>query len=136
MADGAVGDFNRAEEHHYDFVDINAGLSMAHYLLEDYEEAVSSASAVLDSVSNYSFLHKTDFDSLDVRFLRASSNFALGEGHFNDAASDVNVLAQRLSLLISIHPDLPQTWVVNGTTYNSLEAALAEALKELADVIS
>ena len=105
-------------------------------LHSDFAGVVEAANALLSRSSNYVFSHLSSYDHYDIRFLRASTNFARGESYFSDSINDINFLSGELGLSINIDPSIADTWMIGDTSYQTLAAVIAEALAVISEAVS
>ena len=132
----AAADFTAGDDLDTDSADFQAGLTLVHYLMEQYLETVVSATHVLSTDTYYRFTFIPGYDYRDIRFLRASANFASGESGFAAVITDINHLAVDLALGFELADDDPATWTIMGVSYETLPAALTAALDMISGIVS
>lgn len=130
-----MSDLSAAQERSVQSTDLLAGFCIVEYDLEYYIDAIASATTVLSIEPQYSFQYLPSIDHCDIRLIRASSHFALGENHFPQAVADVNELASSVGIPVSLNTEEPSSWIVSGEAFASIAAALARALELLAEQI-
>ncbi len=136
QAAAAKDDFDRMIGYTFKPDDYFAGLTLVYYLLEDYLATVDAATDALMNNDTYIFNHLETYNHRDIRFMRASANYSMGEIRFEYVVSDVNDLANRLKLPITINSSDASSWVIGSVQYESLAAILTDALEMIAKVVS
>jgi hypothetical protein len=93
------------------------------------DAAVVDAQAALATDADFVFMHRPSFNAQDLHLVEA---FALaGKGNFSGALS-----AADLVLDSSIDEGNADTWVVDGTTYDSFNGAVLAHLQKVSDQFS
>ena len=127
----AQSSFNSANTNGLTVTDADAGLAITCRDLPDLSQAISKARTVLTSSSSWSFSHRTSIDWKDMRLVIAQCSYRLGEDHFDDAQTELDILDADNGL----DPLNSGTWIVGSTTYDTYAEALLMAIEALETTI-
>jgi tetratricopeptide (TPR) repeat protein len=127
----AQSSFNSANNYGLSGPDADAGLAFVYRDLPDLNQAITKARAVLAASSSWSFSHRTSVDWHDLRLVIAQCSYRLGEGTFDDAQAELDILDPDNGLDDAVSG----TWVVGGITYGTYAEALLMALEALESTI-
>lgn len=122
----AISDFNDVSTPS-DSIDAHMGLAAIYRDYPNYQQAVSHASTVIESDSNYVFSQKTSIDYKDAHLIKAQSYFRLGKSYFDDAHTEIDYLCNVVGI-----SNLPNPDTISDEEY---EMALSEKLEQLSVLI-
>jgi len=127
----AVADFSAAVIAGEDESYVSAGLASARLALGGSSLLVADSLAhavVLDDPS-FVFSHQPSINGADMIIIAASAQAAAGNA--DDALLRADLLEDS-----GIDPDVPSTWMVDGTAYHSFQAAVLARIFELSELHS
>lgn len=128
----AAASFDSALAHGQTVADCLSGRAAAYLGVggtQAYISAISDAHLALQESPDFTFSHRTSFDSTDLKLIVAFA-FA-GQDHFPAAISSADEVENS-----GIVEGDPGTWVVGGVTYESFEGAVLAQLQKLSDKFS
>jgi hypothetical protein len=102
-----------------------AGLTVVRLALDDAGGTVSAGEALLAADPDWSFAFRPSVNVSDVRLAMAEALVTQGEGSFEAAQAQLDILDPSNGL----DPTDAGSWVVDGIAYGSYEAALVKALE-------
>jgi tetratricopeptide (TPR) repeat protein len=102
-----------------------AGRAAVALEVPDERLAVASAESTLARAPNYFFGRRPAYNFYDLRLIMAQAYFALSE--YSNAQGQVDVLDPENGL----DPGNPETWMVDGVSYPTYQAALAIEIEHL-----
>ncbi len=121
----ALGHFNEVVEAGEYVTDAFAGRSATALAASQDSLAIASAESTLARDSVYEFRRKKEYDWRDIRLITAQAYFGLAQ--YGGAQEQVDILDPDNGL----NPADSGSWVVNGQTYLTYEAALAMEIEWL-----
>ena len=121
----ALEDFNEVMDAGEYVTDAFAGRSATALAASQDSLAIASAESTLARDPVYEFRRKKEYDWRDIRLITAQAHYALAQ--YGGAQAQVDILDPDNGL----DPADSESWVVNGQTYITYEAALAMEIEWL-----
>lgn len=125
----ATAAFDSAVAHDEPLADCLSGRAAAYLGVGGNPAYISSISDVILALQvspDFTFSHRSSFNSTDLELIKAFAFAA--QGHFPAALSAANEISSS-----GIAQENPETWVVEGKEYSSFEGALLAFLQKLSD---
>jgi phosphodiesterase/alkaline phosphatase D-like protein len=126
----ALEHFDLAVEGEPSLLDGRVGRVFTNVALEAWDQVIADAVILIEFEPDYAFAYDTTITITDVR-LALAKGYYFGTQEYNLAQAQCDILLPDNGL----DPANPDTWVVNGVTYSTYEAALLALLEYLETLV-